>query len=433
MLRRSLATGLVALLLWPAGAFAQAARAGVVTTLEGNVTARRVALPAPLPLKFKDDVFLQDTVTTGDKSLARLLLGGKAVVTVRERSVITITEVPGRSTLELESGKFALAVARERMRPGEEIQIRTPNAVAGVRGTVVVTEVTPGRVVTNFYVLRGTITVQPLDPGTQQQAGPSLAVGTLQAYTQAGTGPPRVAPVRPDQVQQIVTGLQPKGPKSGTAGEEQVKEQALETAVTLLRTLTGDVKLTTTPLPTSTFATPTTNVIIPPFVDACSSTAGCTTQLSSLVTALDGAVSFLGDFISTSTLPLFTIAHAKFVTATSFINLAKGGNISLAGPLAQFTDSEVFATGSLLDIEGGKLKSTSPSALLALDPTVIVATQSLILMNGGSVTLNGPLLTDTHGTITTGGSFLDMSNGAALTATKAACQSTPSFSSTARS
>ena len=42
-----------------------------------------------------------------------MLLGGKAVVTVRERSVITITEVPGRSTIELETGKFALAVARD--------------------------------------------------------------------------------------------------------------------------------------------------------------------------------------------------------------------------------------------------------------------------------------------------------------------------------
>src|SRR5919109_4166388 len=143
MLRRARLAG--ALVGWlavvsPPLAAAQPLKAGVITTLEGDVTVTRVALP-PQPLKFKDDVFVDDTVTTGDQSLARMLLGGKAVVTVRERSVLTITEVPGRSTLELESGKFALAVAREKMRPGEEIQIRTPNAVAGVRGTVVITEV----------------------------------------------------------------------------------------------------------------------------------------------------------------------------------------------------------------------------------------------------------------------------------------------------
>src|SRR5437660_374496 len=131
----------VTLLVVPAVTWAQApAPAGVVTTLEGNVTATR-ATASPQPLRFKDNVFVQDKIATAEQSLARMLLGGKAVVTVRERSVLTITEVPGRSTIDIDSGKFALAVAREKMAPGEEIQIRTPNAVAGVRGTVVVTEV----------------------------------------------------------------------------------------------------------------------------------------------------------------------------------------------------------------------------------------------------------------------------------------------------
>ena len=173
MIKRCLAVFLSASLLTPSVALAQQPKAGIVTTLEGNVTVRRVALPDPVALRFKDDVLLQDTVTTGDKSLARMLLGGKAVVTVRERSALTITEIPGRSVIELENGKFALAVAREKMRPGEEIQIRTPNAIAGVRGTVVITEVNrqtaqlgraAGSVLTNFWVLRGSITAQPLEP-----------------------------------------------------------------------------------------------------------------------------------------------------------------------------------------------------------------------------------------------------------------------------
>src|SRR5712664_481223 len=59
--------------------------AGVVTTLQGTATVTRVstAQPGPqiLPLKFKDPVQYQDRVETGDQSLARILLGGKAVVT----------------------------------------------------------------------------------------------------------------------------------------------------------------------------------------------------------------------------------------------------------------------------------------------------------------------------------------------------------------
>src|SRR5437870_13658682 len=127
MIKRALAGLLVALLAAPLAVFAQATKAGVVTVVEGNVIKRRVALPDS-PLKFKDDVFMQDTVTTGDQSLARLLLGGKAVVTVRERSVLTITEVPGRPTIDRQSGKFALAVARERMRPGERSSASIPHS-----------------------------------------------------------------------------------------------------------------------------------------------------------------------------------------------------------------------------------------------------------------------------------------------------------------
>src|SRR5262245_65844418 len=111
MARRALAF-LVLLTLLPSLALGQERKAGTVTNLEGTVTARRVSLPAPLPLKFKDDVFLQDTVATGDQSFARLLLGGKALVTVRERSVMTITESPGRSIVDPESGKNGLQVGR---------------------------------------------------------------------------------------------------------------------------------------------------------------------------------------------------------------------------------------------------------------------------------------------------------------------------------
>src|SRR5437763_16226995 len=82
---------------------AQMTKPGVVTALEGNVTVTRVTL-APQPLKFRDDVFVNDKVTTGEQSIARMLLGGKAVVTVRERSALTITEVPGKATIDLAVG-----------------------------------------------------------------------------------------------------------------------------------------------------------------------------------------------------------------------------------------------------------------------------------------------------------------------------------------
>jgi len=64
--------------------------------------------------------------------------GGGAAVTMRERSALTITRIPGRSTVKLESGKIGVAVAREKMRPGDSMEVRTPAArsprVVNVRG-----------------------------------------------------------------------------------------------------------------------------------------------------------------------------------------------------------------------------------------------------------------------------------------------------------
>ena len=244
-LRRMVAGTLCALLFAPSFASAQAPpKAGIVTTLEGNVTATRAAAP-PVALRFKDDVFLQDTVTTGDQSLARMLLGGKAVVTVRERSVLTITEIPGRSLIEIDSGKFALAVARERMRPGEVIEIRTPNAIAGVRGSVIVTEVesAPGARVpaSSLYVLTGSLSdAQPRDPTTRLGVGTPQNINPMQQFRVVGLAP-TVLQIRPDQLGAIRAGLQPRGgPKHKEAqNQQQLTVQQVQTATTLAQGLIG--------------------------------------------------------------------------------------------------------------------------------------------------------------------------------------------------
>src|SRR6266850_3392908 len=129
-----------------ASAAAQGAKpAGVVTSLQGTANLQRVSTADSTPqvqaLKFRDEVRVQDRITTGDQSLARILMGGKAVVTVREHSTLTITDTQGTATIDITAGKIALTVARERMAPGERIDIKTPNAVAGVRGTAVIAEV----------------------------------------------------------------------------------------------------------------------------------------------------------------------------------------------------------------------------------------------------------------------------------------------------
>src|SRR5258706_8818683 len=168
---------------------AQQPRVGVVTNVEGPATVARVALPEPQPLRFKDDVFLKDRITTGDRAIVRVLLGGKATVTARERSVLTITEAPGVSTVELSSGRISVAVSKAKMKPGEIVEIRTPNAVTAVRGTVVIAEVWPGRTVrSTITVLRG-LDVTRLDNGTRQTVGTAVDVAANQTITVTGASP----------------------------------------------------------------------------------------------------------------------------------------------------------------------------------------------------------------------------------------------------
>jgi hypothetical protein len=425
MIKRTLAGLLVTLLASPSAVFAQATKpAGVVTVVEGNVTKRRVALPQPEPLKFKDDVFTQDTVTTGDQSLARMLLGGKAVVTVRERSSLTITEIPGRpSTIDLQSGKFALAVAREKMSPGEEIQIRTPNAVAGVRGTVVVTEVerqgaqvgtgVPA-VVTNFFVLRGEVTAQQRDAAGNPVGSP-FRILTNQSYSGAGFASPRVLPVPAGNLPGILSGLQPTGRKGGgDAGKEQVKAQQTQQAVALAATVSGG-QVGTAQNVGQTYPVFTGGVVAP--INAFTNKGDQILSSAQQQQLLANFASFDGVFTSTSPDPLFTFLNRSLTTQGSFFSVSPTGIVTLAGPLAKFTGSTGVAGGSLFNIQGGSLKSTSTSALLGLDPTIIEAALNVVAMNGGSLTLAGPLVTDTNGTIIAAGSFLTMSNGATLTDT----------------
>jgi hypothetical protein len=427
-MKRIVASVLSVFLLGPPAAFAQGERAGVVTTLEGNVTARRVALPDPVSLKFKDDVFLQDTVTTGDKSLARMLLGGKAVVTVRERSVLKITEVPGRSTIELETGKFALAVAREKMRPGEEIQIRTPNAIAGVRGTVVITEVNrqtaqlgaaAAAVLTRFYVLRGTITAQPLDIGTRQPLGTPLSIGAMQAYSGAGAATPTVAPVPPDQVGQITSGLQPSGPKGGSdAGQEQVKAQAVEAALTLLGTLTGGgatqmaaiVGAPATTVDTGALQTSTT---APLTVLDSIDVAAVELQIAGLIQFINRQLTLNAPVLTVNNLfvnpsfgPVIEVDHSTLNlvgAGLDFVRVVDPGTVGLLGPLATFHDSSLQVPGALLYLQGPStfFLGLGGDALVQLEGSTIQSSHALNMLNG-TMLLLGPYLTADGSTLRVG-------------------------------
>jgi hypothetical protein len=269
-------------LVWPSFLLAEApAAAGVVSSLKGQATVTHAVRPdEPAALKFRDPVFGRDKISTKEESIARVLLGGKALITVRELSELTITEEPNKpSIVDIAKGKIALAVASQRMSPGEAIEIRTPNAVAAVRGTVVIVEVEPApgstdtspdyhpaqasftgqatpvqllNFIINFHVIHGSIDVFSLI----QPSAPPVTVGNgLSVNIIGGTiGTPKPSP----PPQQLGQGLSAGPQHSGTPSETNntISNNQLNQAMTLGNVVIGGG----TPQPSPT--QPTTNVVL---------------------------------------------------------------------------------------------------------------------------------------------------------------------------
>ena len=190
--------------------------AGVVTTVNGDATLlRAVAAARPVSLRMRDEIFVRDRIQTRERSLVRVLLGGKALITVRELSVLTVTEDAGRVTVDLQSGKIGVAVVKARMRPGEIIEIRTPNATAAVRGTVFVVDVDPTppeqsaggqTATTRVHLFHGALDVSArLDP-----SNPTVRLGELQSVVVTGNALGAVEPISRDAVASLTADLKPR-------------------------------------------------------------------------------------------------------------------------------------------------------------------------------------------------------------------------------
>ena len=189
----------LALLLQALGdrpALAQERKVGVVTGLAGEATVVHASYPQPKSLRFQDDIFFKDRIETQQESVAKILLGGKAILTVRELSTVTITEEPRRSIVDFLGGRLALQVIKNLFAMGESVEVHTPNAVAAVRGSLLVVEMTgpAGAPEAHFTALEAhvPIVVTPRgDPSRAVQLTPNQSVSV------SGLGrAARISPVR---------------------------------------------------------------------------------------------------------------------------------------------------------------------------------------------------------------------------------------------
>ena len=208
---RRLTTAVVLLLaLSPGAVLAQGA--AVVTTVDGQATVARATLPSPASLKLRDPIFVRDRVDTAVNSFVRLLFAGKALVSVRELSSLTVADDAGISVVDLASGKIAFGIQRARVTPGERYEIRTQNAIVGIRGTVVIADtLVQGNVPsTDFYVPSGTGDVR-----LRRVAGPTVQLRDLQAIKIIGDVLGPVLTLTAGEMAQVMSNLKGRLPSTG--------------------------------------------------------------------------------------------------------------------------------------------------------------------------------------------------------------------------
>jgi len=410
---------LLLLIVCPALAWAQSAgdtrrNVGVVTTLSGNATVARAALPSPRPLRFKDDVFLRDRITTAERSIVRVLLGGKALVTVRELSALTITEDTGRSTIDLSSGKIAMGVLRQRMRPGEVIEIRTPNAIAAIRGTVLVVELIPEpggssgapRYTTKVHVLHGLVEVSdPKNPGA-----PPAQVGTLESWSRTGSDPSALVPLSPAAAEQVFAGLHspPQIAEGPSEFIQNVTAREQAKAVAVAELLAPEVGGAGAGGDSSgSAAAPSAEGASTPGI----ADAPVTPTIAS-APPRPGAGAPAG---YPTGLARFSFDSQVVTQPGSFYSLSGGRADAPTVPILEATNSSLAIGQSLMEISGGAtFASTGGAPLLYLDPTKLSAANLLTLSGGGQFHLAGSLFQDQSGGLDLRSDFLRLSGGGTL-------------------
>lgn len=407
---------------------------GVITTLSGSASVARAALPAPQPLRFKDDVFLRDRISTAEKSIARVLLGGKALVTVRELSTLTITEETSRSTVDLTSGKIAMGVLRQRMRPGEVIEIRTPNAIAAIRGTVLVVELIrePGaaggaaRYTTKVHVLHGLVEVSdPNNPGA-----PPAKVGTLESWSRSDSDPSALIPLSPGAANQIFADLR-SAPQIAESPSElmhavTVREQAR--AVAVAEFLAPEISKATgggDGSEPSAFSGATVDADWPSFVQA-----PMTPSLAAATTPASAPSSLTSGPAPPSNTPpspwptgkaRLTYDGQTVALRGSLYTLTARQTDTPAGPVIEALASSLAVGQSLMEVTGGAtFTSSDTTSTLGLRTSKLSASSLLSLSGGARLTLTGGLFQDQNGSLDLTSDALRLSGGAGFSASGAA-------------
>jgi len=421
-------------LIFPSLASAQKA-VGIVTAVKGRAQLTRTGTQTAL--LFKENVILRDIIDTQENSLVRVLFGGKSTVTLRELSRLEVREelLPGggvRSVHNLFSGSILINVARRLLGKGDEVVIRTPNAVGAVRGTIIFVQYNAASAQSTFVVLTGKAIVTPQgqppitltpdsavtifgDTSVGVQAGPVVTVTQEQSneiLQESETGvtvteeanQEQTAEAQTEEAAQLASVVveASTGETVTTSSEtEQTKEETKEegeaesseqnsataetnsTEPTTEETETATVESATGETQTAT-SEPTTEgietVTTEPTTELSTTT---TTTTENTVTTAPVTAGGTGDTITELTTTTTTTTTENTVTT----ELTQNATIMVSG------ETKTLGPGETLYTFTGTSSSDANPFIQVIDSTIIQTASSLILVSSGAnATLTGQLL-----------------------------------------
>lgn len=169
LLQRSLVgLSLLGMLLMASTAWAQSRESiGRVTAIEGQVTVLHQGRFAPEPLAIQKPIFQEDIIQTDAGAKIRITLIDATVISLGEKSRLELKQFlhdarqqthTGRLTIP--SGIFRAVV--KKLIPQSTFEVITPTAVASIRGTDLMGEVTADS--TSIVVLEGTVMISNIRP-----------------------------------------------------------------------------------------------------------------------------------------------------------------------------------------------------------------------------------------------------------------------------
>jgi hypothetical protein len=122
-------------------------RIGTVLAVQGTAEVQAQNATTWEALRFRDAIYLNDTVRTAENGQVKVLLRDETILTLAERSEMRFTEFlltqnQRRTLVDLALGKLRVLTTTF-FGGGSAVEVRTPNTVAGVRGTIFVVIFTP--------------------------------------------------------------------------------------------------------------------------------------------------------------------------------------------------------------------------------------------------------------------------------------------------